>query len=47
MRISFAAPVGQDAVHFAVGLTFDEVLAAVPMSFSGAQTDKNLKASVF
>ena len=47
MRISFAAPVGQDAVHFAVGLTFDEVLAAVPMCFSGAQTDKNLEATVF
>jgi len=47
VRISFAAPVGQDAVHFAVGLTFDEVLAAVPMGFSGAQAHKNFKAAVF
>jgi hypothetical protein len=46
-RISFATPIGQDSVHFAVGLTFDEVLAAVPMGFSSAQTDQNLKASVF
>ena len=47
MRISFAAPVGQDAVHFAVGLTFDEVLAAVPMCFSGPKAHKNFKAAVF
>jgi hypothetical protein len=47
VRISFAATVGQDAVHFTVGLAFDEVLAAVPMGFSGAQTNQNLKASVF
>jgi len=47
VRISFAAPVGQDAVHFAVGLAFDEVLAAVPMGFSSAQTDKNLESTVF
>jgi hypothetical protein len=47
VRISFATPVGQYAVHFAVSLAFDEVLAAVPVGFSGAQTYKNLKAAVF
>jgi hypothetical protein len=46
-RISFAATVGQDAVHFTIGLSFNEVLAAVPMGFTGTETHENFEATVF
>jgi hypothetical protein len=46
-RISFAAAVGEDPVHFAVGLAFDEVLAAVPMGFTGTETHEDFEATVF
>ncbi len=44
---SSASSVGQLAGDLAVGLTLDQVLAAIPVGFAGAQADKNLEAAVF
>jgi hypothetical protein len=46
-RISFSATIGEDSVHFTVGLSFDEVLAAVPMGFACAETHEDFEATVF
>ena len=45
--ISFSATIGEDSVHFAVGLSFDEVLAAVPMGFTSTEADEDFKATIF
>lgn len=44
---SSASSVGQLAGDLAVGLTLDQVLAAIPVGFAGAQADENLEAAVF
>ena len=46
-QISFAAAVGEFAVHLAVGLAFDEVLPAVAVGFAQSQADEDLEAAVF
>lgn len=43
---SSASSVGQLAGDLAVGLTLDQVLAAIPVGFAGAQADENLEAAV-
>jgi hypothetical protein len=43
---SSASSVGQLAGNLAVGLTLDQVLAAVPVGFAGAQADEDLEAAV-
>jgi hypothetical protein len=45
--ISFSATIGEDAVHFAVGLTFDEVLASVSMCFACSKTHEDFEATIF
>jgi hypothetical protein len=45
--ISFSAPIGEDAVHFAVGLAFDEVLASVSMCFSCSKANEDFEAAIF
>ena len=45
--ISFSATIGEDSVHFAVGLSFDEVLAAVPMGFTSTEADEDFEATIF
>lgn len=45
--ISFSAPIGEDAVHFAVGLAFDEVLASVPMGFPCSKANEDFEATIF
>jgi len=45
--ISFSATIGEDAVHFAVGLTFDEVLASVSMCFACSKANENFEAAIF
>ena len=37
----------EDAVHFAIGLAFDEVLASIPMGFARAQADEDFEAAIF
>jgi hypothetical protein len=39
--------IGEGAVHFAVGLAFDKVLAAIPMGFARAQADEDFEAAIF
>jgi hypothetical protein len=46
-KISFSATIGEDSVHFAVGLSFDEVLATVSMGFSCAETHEDFEATIF
>ena len=45
--ISFSATIGEDSVHFAVSLAFDEVLASVSMCFACSKAHEDLKATIF
>jgi hypothetical protein len=45
--ISFSATIGEDSVHFAVGLAFDEVLAPVSMRFACSKAHEDFKATIF
>ena len=45
--ISFSAAIGEDSVHFAVGLAFDEVLAPVSMRFACSKAHEDFKATIF
>jgi hypothetical protein len=45
--ISFSATIGEDAVHFAVGLAFDEVLAPVSMCFTCSKAHQDFEATIF
>jgi hypothetical protein len=44
---SFSAPIGEDSVHFAVGLAFDEVLASVSMCFACSKANEDFEATIF
>jgi hypothetical protein len=44
---SFSATIGEDSVHFAVGLAFDEVLAPVAMRFACSKAHENFEATIF
>ena len=46
-QISFSAAVGKDPVHLAVGLAFDEVLAAVAMGFACSKAHEDFEAAIF
>jgi hypothetical protein len=46
-RISFPATIGEDSVHFAVGLAFDEVLASVSMCFACSKANEDFEAAIF
>jgi hypothetical protein len=46
-RISFPATIGEDSVHFAVGLAFDEVLAPVSMRFACSKANENFETTIF
>ena len=45
--ISFSATIGEDSVHFAVGLAFDEVLAPVSMRFPCSKANEDFEAAIF
>ena len=45
--ISFSASIGEDAVHFAVGLAFDEILAPISMCFACSKANENFEAPIF
>jgi hypothetical protein len=45
--ISFSATIGEDSVHFAVGLAFDEVLASVSMCFACSKTHEDFETPIF
>jgi hypothetical protein len=44
--ISFSATIGEDSVHFAVGLAFDEVLASVSMRFACSKAHEDFEATI-
>ena len=45
--ISFSATIGEDSVHFAVGLAFDEVLASVSVCFACSKAHEDFEATIF
>jgi len=45
--ISFSATIGEDSVHFAVSLAFDEVLAPVAMRFACSKSHQDFEATIF
>ena len=45
--ISFSATIGEDSVHFAVGLAFDEVLASVSMRFACSKANEDFETTIF
>lgn len=45
--ISFSATIGEDSVHFAVGLAFDEVLASVSVCFACSKANEDFEATIF
>jgi hypothetical protein len=45
--ISFSSTIGEDAVHFTVGLAFDEVLASVSMCFTCSKANEDFESAIF
>jgi hypothetical protein len=45
--ISFPATIGEDSVHFAVSLAFDEVLASVSVRFACSKAHEDFEATIF
>jgi hypothetical protein len=44
--VSFSATIGEDSVHFAVSLAFDEVLASVSMCFACPKAHEDFEATI-